>query len=114
MIRVKRVYDKPGKTDGQRILVDRLWPRGLSKERAAVDLWLKELAPSDALRKWYGHDPGRWAEFQRRYAREMEGRAAELEEIRSRSRGSVVTLLFAAADEKRNNAVALLEFLKTR
>ena len=113
MIRVKRVYDKPEKTDGQRILVDRLWPRGLSKERAAVDLWLKELAPSDALRKWYGHDPARWAEFQRRYARELEGRAAELEEIRLRSRDSVVTLLFAAA-EKRNNAVALLEFLKTR
>lgn len=112
MIRVKRVYDPPEPADGFRILVDRLWPRGLSRQQARVDLWLREAAPSEALRKWYGHEPSRWPEFKRRYHRELEDRKAALEEIRTRARGGAVTLLFAAADRERNNAVALVEFLE--
>jgi uncharacterized protein YeaO (DUF488 family) len=112
MIRVKRVYDPPEPADGCRILVDRLWPRGLSRERAAVDLWLRDVAPSDALRQWYGHEPARWPEFKRRYHRELQQRAEALAEIRSRARGGTVTLLYAASDRERNNAVALAEFLE--
>lgn len=111
MIRVKRVYDPPEPADGCRILVDRIWPRGLSRERAAVDLWLRDAAPSDALRKWYAHEPARWPEFKRRYRRELEDRPAALEEIRARAREGTVTLLYAASDRERNNAVALAEFL---
>lgn len=112
MIRVKRVYDPPEQADGCRILVDRIWPRGLSRQRAAVDLWLREVAPSDALRKWYAHEPARWPEFKRRYHRELEDRPAALEKIRWRAREGTVTLLFAASDRERNNAVALAEFLE--
>lgn len=111
MIHIKRVYDPPDKSDGQRILVDRIWPRGLTKEAAAVDLWLKDVAPSTELRKWFGHKPERWAEFKRRYRNELEREEAAqaLAEIRSRRK---VTLLFAAKDVQHNNAVALRDFLR--
>ena len=112
MIRAKRIYDAPEKGDGLRILVDRLWPRGLSKERAAVDLWLKDLAPSDALRKWFGHEPDRWPEFKARYHRELERYREPLKHFVAHGREDAITLLFAAKDERRNNAVALVEYLQ--
>lgn len=111
MIRVKRIYDPPAKGDGLRILVDRVWPRGMSKEKAAVDLWLKHVAPSTELRKWFGHEPERWPEFKRRYQIELSKHADTLNEIRSRGRKGAITLLFAAKDTAHNNAVALLEYL---
>ncbi|WP_430391937.1 DUF488 domain-containing protein [Dyella sp. 20L07] len=110
-IAVKRVYDPPAKSDGYRVLVDRLWPRGLKKEDAALDAWSKELAPSSVLRKWFGHEPARWEAFRHRYASELD-RVAEywrpLAEQASRHR---VTLLFGARDEEHNNAVALKCYL---
>jgi len=113
MLSVKRVYEAPGAKDGFRILVDRLWPRGLRKQRARIDLWLREVAPSNELRKWFAHEPQKWAEFQKRYAEELRAK----EELLSRIRDAVeehgtVTLLFAASDTKRNNAVALREHLR--
>ncbi len=111
MLRIKRVYDPPGKSDGVRILVDRMWPRGLSKERAAVDLWLRDLAPSGELRKWFGHDPERWAQFRQRYRRELGEHEENLKEIRAHTRQGDVTLLYAARDTEHNNAAALREYL---
>jgi uncharacterized protein YeaO (DUF488 family) len=113
-IRIRRVYDPPEPSDGARVLVDRIWPRGLSKERAAVDLWLKEIAPSSELRKWFGHDPARWSDFQRRYRTELARNTACVEELRSLIREGPVTLLFAAHDEAHNNAVALGSYLKSK
>jgi uncharacterized protein YeaO (DUF488 family) len=110
---VRRVYDPPQEEDGLRVLVDRLWPRGLSKDAARVDLWLKDIAPSDALRKWYGHDPSRWDEFRRRYFSELEAHRERLEELKERARRGRVTLLFGARDEERNNAVALRQYLES-
>jgi uncharacterized protein YeaO (DUF488 family) len=110
---VRRVYDPPQEEDGLRVLVDRLWPRGLSKDAARVDLWLKDIAPSDALRKWYGHDPARWDEFRRRYFSELEVHRERLEELKERARRGRVTLLFGARDEERNNAVALRQYLES-
>ena len=113
MIRLKRIYDAPGKEDGFRILVDRLWPRGLSKGRARVDLWLKDVAPSDALRRWFGHDPAKWGGFKKKYAAELKGRKGLLKEIRGiERREGRATLLFSAKDRSFNNAVALPGFLK--
>jgi uncharacterized protein YeaO (DUF488 family) len=109
---VKRVYDAPDSSDGFRILVDRLWPRGLSKERAAVDLWLKDVAPSDALRKSFGHDPEHWPQFRKQYHRELGSHAEPLNEIATRARQGEVTLLYAAKDADHNNAVALREYLE--
>jgi uncharacterized protein YeaO (DUF488 family) len=109
-IRLKRIYDPPRPDDGLRILVDRLWPRGVSKESAAIDRWLREIAPSDALRKWYGHDPQRWAEFRRRYREELRAQRALVSELRKLARRRI-TLVFAAHDEKHNNAVVLRELL---
>ncbi len=111
MIRAKRIYAQPEKSDGLRILVDRMWPRGMSKERAAVDLWLRDLAPSDVLRKWFGHAPHRWAGFKVRYHRELERYREPLSQIAAAGREQAITLLFAAKDESHNNAVALLDFL---
>jgi len=111
---VKRVYAPPAAGDGLRVLVDRLWPRGLSKASARVDLWAKELAPSDALRRWYGHDPEKWPEFQKRYAAELKDRATALDELAARARKQKVTLLFGAKEERRNNAVALKSILERR
>jgi len=112
MLKVKRVYEHPGKSDGLRILVDRLWPRGLTKAKAKIDLWLKEIAPSDALRKWSHHDPERWPEFKKRYFAELGKNPEEVKNILSQSKGKTVTLLFAAKDEQHNNAVALREYLE--
>ncbi|HEY3398457.1 MAG TPA: DUF488 family protein [Armatimonadota bacterium] len=112
MIEVRRVYEPALESDGQRVLVDRLWPRGLSKEEAAVDLWLREIAPSDDLREWFGHDPAKWDEFQQRYSQELANQAAALAKLAELAAAGPVTLLFAAKDEKHNNAVALATYLR--
>jgi uncharacterized protein YeaO (DUF488 family) len=114
MIKIKRAYEPASPEDGARILVDRLWPRGLSKERAAIDLWLKDIAPSDELRKWYGHDPGKWPEFERRYFKELQAKGNELKEIRARARKGDVTLLYGTKEREFNNAHALRDYLKGR
>lgn len=111
-IKVKRVYDDPSAEDGIRILVDRLWPRGLKKEAARLDDWLKEIAPSNELRKWFGHDPDRWEEFKARYFHELERQNEAINKIREKASSSTITLLFAARDETHNNAVALREYLE--
>lgn len=111
---VKRVYDPPASDDGARILVDRLWPRGLSKEKLQMAAWLKDAAPSDALRRWFGHDADRWPEFQRRYAAELEQRPEAWKLLVKAARRGTVTLLFSAKDTAHNNAVALKAFLETR
>ncbi len=110
-IRVKRVYDPAAKDDGQRVLVDRLWPRGLSKTSLKLDAWLKEIAPSNELRKWFGHDPARWAEFRTRYREELKGHGELLDRLRAEAQKGTVSLLFAAKDEEHNNAVVLKELL---
>lgn len=115
MISLKRVYEPPSQEDGLRVLVDRLWPRALKREAAKIDVWLKDIAPGTALRQWFGHDPERWTEFERRYRRELaerpEGVAALRALIKANKR---VTLLFAAKDSDHNNAVALKNFLGRR
>ena len=112
-IRIKRVYAEPSEDDGRRILVDRLWPRGLTKARAKVDLWLKEIAPSNELRKWFGHESEKWPEFKRKYVRELETLSAPLASLRKEaSEATIVTLLYGARDEKHNEAVVLQEFLE--
>ncbi len=110
-IQIKRVYEAANREDGVRILIDRLWPRGLSKDAAAIDLWLKDCAPSDGLRKWFAHDRTKWDEFKRRYFAELAAREEALEPIRSMDRAKRITLLYSAADTECNNAVALLEYL---
>ena len=110
-IRIKRAYDAPSREDGTRVLVDRLWPRGTGKETLAIDRWAKEIAPSDALRRWFGHDPARWEEFRRRYGRELALHTAVLGELRELARGGMLTLVYAARDEAHNNAVALRDIL---
>jgi uncharacterized protein YeaO (DUF488 family) len=112
--RIKRVYEPPARGDGFRVLVDRLWPRGLTKEKAQVDLWLKEIAPSDALRRLVHRDPTKWSEFVRAYDRELaqEPAKAAMTDLRKRARSRPVTLLYAARDEDHNNAVALIDFLE--
>lgn len=109
--RIKRVYDPPAEADGYRVLVDRIWPRGLSKEAAQVDEWLKDIAPSTALRKWFGHDPEKWQEFMRRYFRELDASPAATARLRTLVRGRRVTLLYGAKDVLHNNAVALQAYL---
>ncbi len=104
---IKRVYDPAAPEDGFRILVDRLWPRGLSKEKAAVDLWLKTIAPSTELRQWFDHDPVKWPEFQKRYAAELAGHADEIAQIRKMARRRRVTLVYGAHDVAHNNAVVI-------
>lgn len=111
MVRIKRVYDEPAAEDGKRIFVDRLWPRGIAREMARIDEWLKEIAPSSELRRWFGHDPARWDEFRERYRQELEAKAEILDHLRSMAKKGTVTLLFAARDEEHNNAVALREML---
>jgi uncharacterized protein YeaO (DUF488 family) len=110
-IAVKRVYEAPAPSDGQRVLVDRIWPRGVSKKDAALKLWLKDIAPSDELRKWFGHEPERWAEFQERYRVELDGNGEVVEQLRALLSKGRVTLLFGAHDEAHNNAVALAGYL---
>jgi uncharacterized protein YeaO (DUF488 family) len=110
-LRLKRVYEPPASVDGVRVLIDRLWPRGLTKEKAAVDHWMKDIAPSAELRKWFGHDPDRWTEFRRRYKEELRRHTALLDQIRDLASGGTVTLLFGARDEEHNDAVVLQEVL---
>ncbi len=110
-IRLKRVYEEKADGDGYRILVDRLWPRGLSKARAGVDLWLKDIAPSTELRRWFGHDPARWAEFKRRYRDELAGNEAAVAALREHAKAGPVTLLYGARDTQHNDAVVLRNFL---
>ncbi len=111
---IKRVYDPPARTDGYRVLVDRIWPRGLGKDSARVDDWLKDVAPSTALRKWFGHDPKKWNEFRRRYFRELDASPAVVTRLGALARRRRVTLLFAAKDIEHNNAVALKAYLGRR
>ena len=106
-VKLKRVYEPAAADDGARILVDRLWPRGVSKERAAIDRWMKEIAPSTELRQWFGHDPVRWQEFRRRYAQEVRQHGELLDQLRSLARQGQLTLVYAARDEEHNDAVAL-------
>jgi uncharacterized protein YeaO (DUF488 family) len=110
-IRIKRAYDPPASADGTRILVDRLWPRGVSKETLAIEHWAKEIGPSDALRRWFGHDPERWDEFRRRYAAELAKQRALLAELRGLARRGRLTLVYAARDDAHNNAVVLRDVL---
>ena len=111
-IGLKRAYDPPERSDGYRVLIDRIWPRGVTKNDLEVDAWLKEVAPSTELRKWFGHDPKKWDEFRRRYARELEPHAAALDQLVARARAGHVTLVFAAKDIEHSNAVALREYLE--
>ncbi len=112
MVRIKRVYAPPQSGDGCRILVDRLWPRGLSKAKARVDLWLKDVAPSDILRKWFSHDPKKWPVFQRRYGEELKSKKGLIELIRDKAKKGTVTLLFGAKDETHNQAVVLKRMIQ--
>jgi uncharacterized protein YeaO (DUF488 family) len=112
-VKLKRVYLKPEKADGCRVLVDRLWPRGLSKAKARVDHWLRDIAPSTALRKWYGHDPKRWVGFKRRYRAELKLEKDAVEELKALLRQQrTVTFLFSSKEEKLNNAAALKAYLR--
>lgn len=114
MIKIKRVYEAPSSEDGRRILVDRLWPRGLARAKAGIDEWSKELAPSDELRRWYGHRPERWETFKARYAEEISAsRKAEIDRLRGLASTEVVTLLFASREPIRNNATALRQILES-
>lgn len=113
-IRLKRAYEPPAESDGTRVLVDRLWPRGVKKADAALDHWMKDLAPSTELRKWFAHDPERWTEFRIRYAKEVHQHADQLSELRALARKQPITLVYAAHDEEHNNAVALRALLLGR
>jgi uncharacterized protein YeaO (DUF488 family) len=112
MIKLKRAYEKASPQDGTRILVDRLWPRGLTKERAAIDHWLKEIAPSPELRKWFGHDPARWKQFQARYRKELQHKKDALQSLKKETRDQTVTLVYAAKDEEHNGALVLKQYLE--
>ena len=111
-LKLKRVYEAPQKDDGTRILVDRLWPRGLTKEKAKVDLWLKEIAPSTGLRKWFGHDPKKWRSFRKRYETELKDHADEIKLLKSKVKEGTVTLIYGARDQEHNEALVLKEFLE--
>ncbi|HSB06611.1 MAG TPA: DUF488 domain-containing protein [Thermodesulfobacteriota bacterium] len=111
MIQIKRIYEPASADDGKRIYIDRLWPRGMKKGEVKIDEWLKEISPSDALRKWFGHDPSKYEEFKRRYTEELEKHWETLERIRKEAKGETVTLLFSAKDVEHNNATALKEML---
>ena len=113
-VKLKRAYESPAATDGTRILIDRLWPRGISKQKAALDQWMKEIAPSTKLRKWFGHDPDRWDEFRLRYATEVHDNAALLEQLRSFARRGPITLVYSAHDELHNDAVVLRDLVLGR
>lgn len=110
-IAIKRVYEPAADSDGQRVLVDRLWPRGLSKDKADVALWLKEIAPSTELRKWFGHDPDKWPEFRKRFRAELDDNAEAVNELRGLAAKGKVTLLYGAHDEKHNHAVVLAAYV---
>jgi uncharacterized protein YeaO (DUF488 family) len=107
MLQVKRVYEPPSAADGYRVLVDRLWPRGLKRDASRIDLWLEDIAPSTELRRWFGHDPARWDGFVKRYREELAAKEPLLQDLARRAREGRLTLLYAAKDEQRNNAVVL-------
>ena len=111
-LRIKRIYDEAHESDGFRVLVDRLWPRGVSKQRARLDAWMPDLAPSSKLRKWFGHDPARWAEFRQRYRSELAGKPSLVESIHQRTLDGRVTLLYAARDPAHNHALVLRNFVR--
>jgi uncharacterized protein YeaO (DUF488 family) len=113
-IKLKRAYEAPAPDDGMRILADRLWPRGLSKQRAAIDQWMKDISPSTELRKWFGHDPSRWDEFRRRFAKEVHQHPELLEQLRSLARKGPITLVYSARDEAHNDAVELRHLILGR
>ena len=110
-VRIKRAYEPPAPEDGTRVLIDRVWPRGIKKEDLSIDQWNKELAPSTELRQWFGHDPALWQEFKQRFAAELQPQAEGLEALRALARKGTVTLVYGAHDEAHNNAVALRELL---
>ena len=112
MIKLKRAYEKPAKDDGERILVERLWPRGLRKNEAKVDLWLKDIAPSAELRKWFGHDPDKWDEFRIRYKKELKANKELIEQLQRKAENGAITFVYAARDEERNSALLLKQFLE--
>ena len=112
MIKIKRIYEPPSTDDGKRILVDRLWPRGMKKEEAHIDEWLKEISPSNELRKWYSHDPAKWPEFKKRYRKEISKQTEVLKRIKDEGKKGTVTLLFSTKELELNNAVALKEILE--
>jgi uncharacterized protein YeaO (DUF488 family) len=112
-VETKRVYEPPDPADGYRVLIDRLWPRGLARERAAIDEWARDLAPSDALRRWFGHDPERFEEFAERYRAELAERRPQLTELRRRARDGTVTLVFGARDAEHSNAAVLARVLRS-
>lgn len=113
-LKVKRAYEAPARSDGRRILVDRIWPRGIDKSDLRIEGWLKDLAPSTGLRRWFHHEPAKWAEFKRRYFRELDRQPDTLQRLRQLRRTGTVTLVFAAKDTDHNNAVALKEYLGRR
>jgi uncharacterized protein YeaO (DUF488 family) len=113
-VATKRIYEEPRRGDGYRVLVDRVWPRGVSRDRAQVDEWAKDLAPSAELRKWFAHKPERFVEFRRRYRAELAERREQLDELRKRARKGTVTLVYGARDEQHNNAVVLAELVEGR
>ncbi len=111
---LRRAYERPTRNDGYRVLVDRIWPRGISKDEARIDDWARELAPSDDLRRWFGHDPERWDEFQRSYRTELQDHDGALDELESRVAQGRITLVYGARDTRHNNAVVLREVLEQR
>ncbi|MDE1845088.1 MAG: DUF488 domain-containing protein [Thaumarchaeota archaeon] len=113
MIKIKRAYEKPTEDDGYRILVDRLWPRGVAKNKAKIDLWLKQVSPSDELRKWFSHDSEKWDEFKKRYHLELKSEKTSLQKIKQiEKENKIITLVYAAKDNKHNNAIVLVNELK--
>lgn len=114
LLHIKRVYDPPAAEDGSRVLIDRLWPRGISKDRASIDEWFREIAPSTTLRKWYQHDATKWDEFRKRYFQELDDQPAIVQELLQLCAAGSVTLLYSSRERERNNAVALHDYLKMR
>lgn len=113
-LQIKRVYDPPQKADGYRVLVDRIWPRGLSKDAAQIDLWMKDIAPSTELRKWFNHDPARWKTFQEKYRAELRQMSEKLDELKARAQKERITLVYGAKDTEHNQAVVLQDVLNKR
>ena len=112
MINLKRAYEKPSKDDGERILVERLWPRGLTKLQAKIDLWLKDVAPTTELRRWFGHDPKKWDEFRKRYQKELRNKDEPIKLLKRKAKKGTITLIYAARDEEHNGALVLKRFLQ--
>ena len=114
MVKIKRAYDKISPDDGKRILVDRLWPRGIKKDEAKIDEWIKEIAPSNELRKWFAHDPSKWQEFKKRYREELKDQSNLIKILKHRAKKGNITLIFSARDTEHNNAVVLSELISKR